>query len=792
VNGHDLRAGGAAALATFLGSFALVPVYSSSAWLPPVLAVIVVVLAGGLLMRVGGPALWARYRPGRPVPDRLSALGVVLVPAGQLLLVLCLLTARYAPAEAIAGVIPTPGSLGQLSAVLAEGGAELQEQATPALPLTGLLVLTALFVAPIAVLVDLVTVAGRQATLAGLGLLVLYCIPVSTVTGSIGVTALAGPSAGLALLLWTDQHRRLASSGRPPGTLLGTGTMAALRIGVVALVSALVVGSVVPTLTEGSLATGLGGGSGGSTGTSLDPVATMHGQLTLPEPIDLLRMEASVDDPGFLRAVSLDQYDNEDGWSMSNLDGEVSIAEDPELAPLPQEETRRLVTATVEVIEHEDRFLPVLFSPISVRMGDDGGDDWRFDPATGTVFGRDTTTAGRTYAFSANEPRPSPALLAAAPTLPTDNPVQERFTALPPLDPRVTDQVAVVVGDAETPYERVSAILSFLTDRRNNFLYSLSTKEGTSGDDLVDFLRLRRGYCEQYAGAMTVMVRAAGVPARMALGYTPGEEQRDGSRLITSDDAHAWVEVYFSGLGWVPFDPTPLGPARSVDMPWAPHVGSPTAPDATQGLPVPTAPALPQAQREDRAGDFIAPGQLGSTAGAPWQVFAGAGLALLAVLVAAAPAAVRALQRRRRLAVGTPAALWDELSATATDVGARLHPAWTPRQAARELAGVVRVPGAPPDGPDAVERLARAEEMASYGRAAGAGPASPELTAELTAALRTARQALLRSTGRRGRLRARLWPSSLVTGAGGRLTARLRRLGSSARPRLGRRRTQAV
>ena len=53
-------------------------------------------------------------------------------------------------------------------------------------------------------------------------------------------------------------------------------------------------------------------------------------------------------------------------------------------------------------------------------------------------------------------------------------------------------------------------------------MYSLATAPGTSGDDLVDFLRLRRGYCEQYAGAMAVMVRAAGMPARVALGYTPG------------------------------------------------------------------------------------------------------------------------------------------------------------------------------------------------------------------------------------------------------------------------------
>ena len=107
MNGADVRSAGAAALATLLGACALTPVFSSAAWLLPVLAVVLVVLAGGLLLRVGGPALWARIGHGRPPPRRLAAVGVALVPVGQLLLVLSLLTARYAPDEARLGVIPT-------------------------------------------------------------------------------------------------------------------------------------------------------------------------------------------------------------------------------------------------------------------------------------------------------------------------------------------------------------------------------------------------------------------------------------------------------------------------------------------------------------------------------------------------------------------------------------------------------------------------------------------------------------------------------------------------------------
>jgi len=114
---------------------------------------------------------------------------MILVPLGQLFVLLCLLTALYAPAHAFAGVLPTWTSLGDLGGVLTEGMAELREQATPALPLTGLLALTTVLVGLIAVTVDLVAVAGRQPAVAGLGLLVLFCVPVSTIIGGIGLPA---------------------------------------------------------------------------------------------------------------------------------------------------------------------------------------------------------------------------------------------------------------------------------------------------------------------------------------------------------------------------------------------------------------------------------------------------------------------------------------------------------------------------------------------------------------------------------------------------------------------------
>ena len=91
----------------------------------------------------------------------------------------------------------------------------------------------------------------------------------------------------------------------------------------------------------------------------------------------------------------------------------------------------------------------------------------------------------------------------------------------------------------------------------NGFSYSLSTESGTSGQDIVDFLTNKVGFCQQYAAAMAWLVRAAGIPARVAFGFTNGSQRDGDTYTLTNLNLHAWTEVYFDGFGWVPFDATP-------------------------------------------------------------------------------------------------------------------------------------------------------------------------------------------------------------------------------------------
>ena len=113
-------------------------------------------------------------------------------------------------------------------------------------------------------------------------------------------------------------------------------------------------------------------------------------------------------------------------------------------------------------------------------------------------------------------------------------------------------------GNGKRPAPLVSWIWPWVTLRPSPFNYTLKPPQLPGADRVDDFLfRTRRGYCEHYASAFTLLMRAAGVPARVVLGYQGGEINPNGNYLIVrQSDAHAWVEALLPGRGWVRVDPT--------------------------------------------------------------------------------------------------------------------------------------------------------------------------------------------------------------------------------------------
>lgn len=159
-------------------------------------------------------------------------------------------------------------------------------------------------------------------------------------------------------------------------------------------------------------------------------------------------------------------------------------------------------------------------------------------------------------AWSRSEPPPADVLRAAEDGY---RPSARFFLQLPELDPRVEALADSLTEDQPTRFDRVMAIQRHL----RSFAYTLELPATARETSLEHFLFTRRaGHCEYFSTAMVVLLRAAGIEARNVNGFLGGEWNEFGGYLVvTQNQAHSWVEVWFPGYGWVTFDPTPGGAA---------------------------------------------------------------------------------------------------------------------------------------------------------------------------------------------------------------------------------------
>ncbi|MEX2210820.1 MAG: transglutaminaseTgpA domain-containing protein [Gaiellaceae bacterium] len=119
------------------------------------------------------------------------------------------------------------------------------------------------------------------------------------------------------------------------------------------------------------------------------------------------------------------------------------------------------------------------------------------------------------------------------------------------------EQAREVVGNPGNQYAAAVALEAWFRSE-GGFTYDEAPPQAVDGPPLVAFLQHKRGYCQYYAGAMALMLRYLGIPARVAVGFTSGTLNKDRTKwTVTDHDAHAWVEVWFPRWGWIPFDPTP-------------------------------------------------------------------------------------------------------------------------------------------------------------------------------------------------------------------------------------------
>jgi transglutaminase-like putative cysteine protease len=787
-----------AGVATLFTSTVLSTLFALYGWFYYCLAVTIIVTGVAMLARAARFPVWAQALA------MLSGLTVFL-------------TFSFPSGHEIGRIIPTGGTISHFGDLLSAAGKDIRELSVPVTDHLELDFLVAAGIGLVAVAVDLLAVGLRHPALAGLPLLAVYSVPVAIHSTGVSWIPFTLGAAGYLWLLITDHvdrvrrwGRRFRGDGRDvdswePSPLAASGR----RVGFAGLVIAIVVPFLIPGMNAGllqrlsTLGSSVGGGTG-TQGTSLSPFATLQGQLGTSGTKKLFTFTTSQKDTDsipYLRTAVADQV-TDAGFQPRPPATRQSLRPTTRLKTAVTAAKGHKYKATVTTQNLNDRYLTLFSNPVQVNPPQQAS--WYYDTATGVVSADRTGTDHTQYNFDYEGYNFTAGDLRGA-AEPRNDTLFKTNTRVPP-NAIIADRVNTLTRGKTTEYDKVMAIYdSFST--ANGFSYQLSTKTGSSGSDIVDFLTAKQGYCEQYAAAMAWMVRQARIPARVVVGYRLGTENSRQTFQVTNKEAHAWVEVWFPGFGWVPFDPTPGGGlAGAQTFEWTttqttgPGSQTSTGPTSNPTTGAETNPT----EGVQHGGNTTAQAAAGHHQRFPqWPLWTLGALVLLALLAVPATRRAQLRRNRRRLehraavltAAGTdgpggadppgpgntggsgvpagaavggltvggqPAwqsasrraahAAWDELMDTLVDFGMPVDEAETPRATAERLIHRPRLTGR---AADSARLLARAEERARYAR-------EPLATGDLGPSFRAVRTGLADHVTRRRRLGAVLFPRSVA------------------------------
>ncbi|MEV5547636.1 DUF3488 and transglutaminase-like domain-containing protein [Streptomyces sp. NPDC052309] len=775
--------------ATLMAACALLPLVDPATW----------ILQAAFLLAV---------QSGVGAATRRVPLARPLTVAAQALVTLVLLTLVFARQQALAGLIPGPQAFQRFADLLRQGSDDIARYAIPApLESDGIRLMLVGGVLVIGLLVDTLAVTFRSAAPAGLPLLALYSVAAGLSEGGTDWLWFLVAAAGYLMLLLAEGRDRLSQWGRvfggAPRTPGGepSGAVAPVRtgrrIGAFALGIALVVPLALPAMDGGLLdgaRTGGGAGSGGGgTISAVNPLVSLRDSLNVDEDRQVLSVETDSEDISnlYLRIVSLDDFDGTT-WKPSKR--HITAVPDGTF-PLPTglgPDVRRTETeATIRAADwYAQDWLPMPYPPSGVRIGG----NWRYEPVGMTLVGdHGQNTRGLTYQVRSLDLRPTAEQLAAAPEPPAA--LKREYTELPDSLPAVVSRTArQVTAGAANPYEQAVELQEYFS-LNGGFEYDTQVEVGSGSQAIARFLKDKQGFCIHFSFAMAAMARSLDIPARVAVGFAPGSPQADGSVSVGLRDAHAWPELYFEGVGWTRFEPTPTRgsipsytltdtPGSAVPDPDVPSRNASSEPSAAPSASQSCTAEEKKLEACESESALAVPSSGGG--GPKWYVFlawAVGGLAVL--LIPSAPMLWRVRARSVRLgahgrseadAVPHTLAVWQELTDTAWDFGIPPEESRTPRRAA---ARIVRLGQLDPTASAAVHRVADAVEQVLYAP-------RPRPTAGLAEDVHRV-TAGLRATASRGtRLRARFAPRSAVRvawAASARWSA-LKQRASAARPTL--------
>lgn len=360
-------------------------------------------------------------------------------------------------------------------------------------------------------------------------------------------------------VLFSDGLRRVADWGpvvswrgkRRFRSGVGSWLRGARRVAAVTLGIALFAPWILPGFGAAGLVDVRANGDAGHV--SLDPLVDIRPQLIRNPATTVFTVRS--DEPSYWRTLALDRFTGEawrtagDGVAAGRAAGgalDLQRLEDVDPA------AARVVHQHFTFDHLSEPWLPAAFDPIVF-----GGnhDPIEFDPASGLLLAPNGTYRGFSYDVTSVAVSPTPAALEAAGNF-AEPPNSSPETSLPASVPRQIVRIAhQLTDDQPTTYQKILAIQDHLL----TFRYSEQVKSNDSANQILYFLtKSRTGYCQQFAGTMAVLLRALGIPARVAIGFTPGRrDPRTGVYRVTTQNAHAWVEALFPRYGWLAFESTP-------------------------------------------------------------------------------------------------------------------------------------------------------------------------------------------------------------------------------------------
>jgi transglutaminase-like putative cysteine protease len=478
-------------------------------------------------------------------------------------------------------------------------------------------------------------------------------------------------AAGLLLVLLTMRAERQVREEVWVAGGASAGVRTTLRVGAAAGVAALLFGALVAPRLPGASAQPIVNitdlSNGPETRSVLSPLVEISTSLVNQTNLELFSVRVDPSERDYWRLMALTKFENEIWRRSSNFDA----VRDEVASDVNSSVSTRTVNQEITIASLGNIYLPAAYEVSNVV--DDGGVNLEYEVATGALVverGLEHIPRGLTYQIQSAVPDYSPADLPANATegmsgdfvrehteLPTDCQPDESVaeTGCWPTGVTTIAEDIVAAAGATTDHQRVLALQQFFLDPAN-FTYNIDVALEHNIDDMNTFLTIRQGYCEQFASTFAAMARSLGIPARVAVGFTWGDWDAARSEyVVRGKHAHAWPEVYFGGVGWVIFDPTP-GRSRGHDsdvtqLPepeqFPANAGSEDSEDITTTVPD-TGPG-PQAGSGNGTNtpttlpEAVATGSGGSGLSIPWRA-----MSIIAVIVAFIGFVPFAQQVRRR------------------------------------------------------------------------------------------------------------------------------------------------